>query len=129
MGLSDPVALAPSLTQRVDDLLAVLDAVDAPRSTLYAPFVGGPVCILFAATHPDRIRSLALYATASRFTQHLPDHPWGFTQAQVDSQLAEIDANWGQGALAELFIGAAAEVPGVRDGPAALANVHAGRRP
>jgi class 3 adenylate cyclase len=115
MGLSDPVARAPSLTQRVDDLLAVLDAAGAPRSTLFAGFAGGPVSILFAATHPDRVRSLVLYSTASRFTYHLPDHPWGFTQAQVDSQLADIDANWGQGALAEFFMGGAAEVPGVRE--------------
>ena len=34
--------------------------------------------LLFAATFPDRVRSMVLYGTAARFTRDLPDFPWGW---------------------------------------------------
>ncbi len=55
-----------------------------------------------------------LYGTAARFSQHLPDFPWGFTPAQIAAQLDDIDQHWGEGALVELFHGEAADLPGVR---------------
>jgi pimeloyl-ACP methyl ester carboxylesterase len=113
-GLSDPSTHVLSLDERLEDLIAVIDAVGAGRAALFGTSEGGPVSILFAATYPDRAGSLALYGTAARFSQDPPDFPWGFTPAEVESQLAEIDDGWGQGALAELFYGQAAEVPGVR---------------
>jgi class 3 adenylate cyclase len=113
-GLSDPVTHPLSLDERVEDLVAIVDAVGADRVTLFGTSEGGPVSILFAAMYPDRTRSLALYGTAARFSRELPDFPWGFTHAEVESQLEEIDEAWGHGALAELFHGQAAEVPGVR---------------
>jgi class 3 adenylate cyclase/pimeloyl-ACP methyl ester carboxylesterase len=114
-GLSDPVTQAPSLEQRVDDLRVVLDATETECPTLFGPFVGGPLSIAFAASYPKRVRALVLYATAARFMRDPPDFPWGFTQAEVDAQVEDIEANWGEGALAEFVFGAAAEVPGVRD--------------
>jgi pimeloyl-ACP methyl ester carboxylesterase len=99
----------------MDDLRAVLDSVDEERPVLVGSGEGGAICILFAATHPDRVHSLLLWATAARFTQELPDFPWGFTPEQVAAQLADIDNNWGAGALADLFHGDTAELPGVRE--------------
>jgi class 3 adenylate cyclase/pimeloyl-ACP methyl ester carboxylesterase len=114
-GLSDPLTHIPSLDERVGDLHAVLDAADVERAVLWAAGEGGPVSVQFAVTYPERVASLMLFVTAARFSQHLPDHPWGFTQADIDRQLEDIDNNWGEGALAELFLGAAAELPGVRE--------------
>ena len=114
-GLSDPVTQAPPLDQRVRDLHAVLDAVGADCPTLFGTLVGGPLCIAFAAAYPERIRSLVLFETAARFTQDLPDFPWGFSQAQIAAQIDDIEAHWGEGALAELVFGAASELPGVRE--------------
>jgi class 3 adenylate cyclase len=113
-GLSDPSTHVLSLDERLEDLIAVIDAVGADRASLFGTSEGGPVSILFAATYPDRARSIALYGTAARFSQDPPDFPWGFTSAEVDAQLAEIDDGWGQGALAQLFYGESSEVPGVR---------------
>jgi pimeloyl-ACP methyl ester carboxylesterase len=79
----------------MDDLRAVLDSVDEERPVLVGSGEGGAICILFAATHPDRVHSLLLWATAARFTQELPDFPWGFTPEHVAAQLADIDNNWG----------------------------------
>lgn len=114
-GLSDPSTHPLSLDERLEDLLAIVDAVGIDRAALVGTSEGGSVSILFAATYPDRVSLLGLYGTAARFSQDLPDFPWGFTPAEVQSQLAEVENNWGRGALAELFYGEAAEVPGVRE--------------
>ena len=77
-GLSDPVTHVPPLDERMDDLQAVMDAVGAESAALFGVSEGGPMSILFAATYPERVQSLALYGTLARFTPELPDHPWGF---------------------------------------------------
>ena len=78
-GLSDPVSHVPPIDERMDDLRAVLDAAGFDRPALVGVSEGGPMSLLFAATYPDRVRSLVLYGTAARFSQELPGHPWGFT--------------------------------------------------
>lgn len=114
-GLSDPVTHPPSLQQRMTDLQCVLDAANADCPTLFGPFAGGPLSIMFAATHPERVRSLILYGTAARFIQDPPEFPWGFTTEQVTAQIEDIDAHWGEGALTDVIFGTAADVPGVRE--------------
>ena len=105
---------APTLDERVEDLRAVLDAVEVERAVLWASGEGGPVAIQFAATYPDRVQSMVLLVTAARLSREMPDFPWGFTEAEIGAQLDEIENRWGE-ALAELFVGAAADVPGVRE--------------
>ncbi|MFN8227773.1 MAG: adenylate/guanylate cyclase domain-containing protein [Mycobacterium sp.] len=114
-GLSDPATQVPSLDERMDDLHAVLDAAGVERPTLFGMSEGGPMSLLFAATFPERVRSLVMYGVAARFSQELPDHPWGFTAEQKAGHLANIESHWGEGALAELFFGEIADVPGFRD--------------
>lgn len=101
-GLSDPVDHVPTLDERVDDLLAVMDAAGCERATLFGISEGGPMSLLFAATHPDRTRGLILYGVSPRFSQ-APDWPWGWPAAKVAGVLAELDADWGEGALLDLF--------------------------
>ncbi len=114
-GLSDPLSHAPSLDEKMDDLRAVIDDVSDGEVALLGSGEGGAVSILFAATYPDRVSSLVLYGTAARFSQELPDFPWGFTAAEIEEQLQAIDDHWGEGALAELFYNEVADEPGVRD--------------
>ncbi|MGV7698381.1 alpha/beta fold hydrolase [Mycobacterium kansasii] len=114
-GLSDPSTQPPSIDQRIDDVRAILDAAGADRAAFLGTSEGGSVSVLFAATHPERVASLVLYGTAARYSQELPDFPWGFTPAEIESQLDEIDSRWGEGALADLFYGATADTPGVRE--------------
>jgi class 3 adenylate cyclase len=99
----------------VHDLVCVLDAAGAERPNLLGLFSGGTTSLALAATNPERVRSLYLYATAARFTQDPPGFPWGFTDAQIDARAADIEDHWGEGTLADLVLGAAADVPGVRD--------------
>jgi class 3 adenylate cyclase/pimeloyl-ACP methyl ester carboxylesterase len=114
-GLSDPVTHVVSIDERVEDLRAVLDAAEVGRAVLWGGGEAGAVSILFAATYPDRVSALVLPLSAARFSQHLPAHPWGFTAAEIEAQLKEIDDHWGSGALADIYFGAAAAIPGVRD--------------
>ncbi|BAX90695.1 hydrolase [Mycobacterium shigaense] len=114
-GLSDPAAQILSLDERMDDLRAVVESVGADQPTILGSGEGGPISILFAATYPERVRSLGIYASAARFSQDLPGFPWGFTSQEVEAQIDDIDQHWGEGALAEVYHGATAEVPGVRE--------------
>jgi pimeloyl-ACP methyl ester carboxylesterase/class 3 adenylate cyclase len=114
-GLSDPVTHPPPLDERMDDLHAVLDAAEVDSAALLGVSEGGPLSILFAATFPERVRSLVLYGATPRTAQELPDFPWGRTPAQAAALLDNIDAHWGEGAMAELFFGQHADMPGVRE--------------
>src|SRR6184192_4486896 len=75
-GLSDPVTEVPTLEQRIDDVRAVMDAAGSERAVLFGVSEGGPMSALFAATHPERVSHLILYATYARMTW-AEDHPAG----------------------------------------------------
>lgn len=114
-GLSDPTARARTLEEHVSDLTAVVDAVGDPCPALFGTADGGAISVLYAAKYPLRLSQLGLYGTAARFARELPSHPWGFSSHQIAAQLDDIDRNWGHGALAELFHGDMADVPGLRE--------------
>src|SRR5919197_1796372 len=57
-GLSDPVAEAPTLEQRMDDVRAVMDAAGSERAALMGFSEGVSMSILFAATSADRVEAL-----------------------------------------------------------------------
>ena len=114
-GLSYPVPRAPTLQERVDDMLAVLEAAEVDSAIVNAAGFAGPVALAFAATYPERVTSLVLNVTAARFCQDLPEYPWGFTTAEVDRHVGKIDAHWGEGALTDLALPSIADLPGVRD--------------
>ncbi len=63
MGASDPVPLdaLPNWEEFVDDALAVLDAAGSERTVLLGVNDAGATAILFAATRPERTRSLILF--------------------------------------------------------------------
>jgi class 3 adenylate cyclase len=112
-GLSDPVTRIPPLDERMDDLHAVLDAVEADRPALLGVSEGGPMSVLFAATFPERVRSMVLYGTAARFVSEPPDFPWGVPPGRMEAGAENILENWGTGVLADQIIGDAVKVPGV----------------
>ena len=58
-GASDPLDDPSLLEQSFDDLLAVLDAVESERASILDLGTGGAAAA-FAATFPDRVRSLAV---------------------------------------------------------------------
>jgi pimeloyl-ACP methyl ester carboxylesterase len=104
-GLSDPVAEAPTLEQRVDDIRAVMDAAVSERAAFFGISEGGPMGILFAVTHPERITALVLHGAMARTTE-APDYPWASPADALREAAAEFIAPfWGQDAtgMLELF--------------------------
>src|SRR5215475_1197060 len=61
-GLSDRVA-EQTLEERVGDVRAVMDAAGSTQATVYGWSEGGPMCLMFAATYPERTSALVLYGT------------------------------------------------------------------
>ncbi|MCW2561955.1 MAG: family 3 adenylate cyclase, partial [Mycobacterium sp.] len=57
-GMSDPVAGVPTVEQRADDFLAVLDAAGARRAVVIGYSEASAPAILLAATHPERVEGL-----------------------------------------------------------------------
>jgi pimeloyl-ACP methyl ester carboxylesterase/DNA-binding winged helix-turn-helix (wHTH) protein len=74
-GLSDRVAATDDvpLEARMDDVRAVMDAAGSERATLFGISEGGPLALLFAATHPERVERLVLFNSyADRFRDDIP---------------------------------------------------------
>jgi class 3 adenylate cyclase/pimeloyl-ACP methyl ester carboxylesterase len=99
-GLSDPVEGVPTLEERMDDVRAVMDAVGSEQAALFGAADGGPICLLFAATYPDRTSALALYGSLAKFTQD-HEYPWGWTPAGIQIYLTASEPEWGTGVGAE----------------------------
>jgi pimeloyl-ACP methyl ester carboxylesterase/DNA-binding winged helix-turn-helix (wHTH) protein len=93
-GLSDRVGDLPTLEQRVDDVRAVLDAVGSRRAVLLGISEGGPMCSLFAATHPGQTEALIMFGTYARRLR-APDYPWAPTREQREAFFREIVEHWG----------------------------------
>ena len=62
-GMSDPVPAAPSLDERMDDVIAVLDAAGSERATVFGVSEGGPIGAVFAASHPECTERLVIYGS------------------------------------------------------------------
>ena len=102
-GLSDPFATAPTLEERIDDITAVMDAASSDRATLIGYSEGGTICALFAATYPERVRSLILYDTWAAGAQAAAGMPGAERWREgMDRVRATID-HWGQGQTMDCF--------------------------
>jgi pimeloyl-ACP methyl ester carboxylesterase/plasmid stabilization system protein ParE len=104
-GLSDPVSDAPTLEERIDDVSAVMDAAGSEQAALFGVSEGGPMSILFAATHPDRVSALVLHGAMARTTE-APDYPWASpAEALRESTEEFIAPAWGRDpeGILELF--------------------------
>jgi pimeloyl-ACP methyl ester carboxylesterase len=94
-GLSDRAVGLPDLETRMDDVRAVMDAVGSERAALFGYSEGGPMCALFAATYPDRVRALVLYGSYARRLR-TDDYPWAPTWENRVATAAELEAHWGE---------------------------------
>ncbi|ACG74193.1 transcriptional regulator, CadC [Anaeromyxobacter sp. K] len=102
-GASDRVKALPELPQRVEDLEAVLDAVRSPGAVLVGFSEGGPLALTFAVTRPLRVRGLALVGAFARMSA-APDHPAGWSGAEIASLRAYIARGWGAGATLQAIV-------------------------
>jgi len=110
-GLSDPVAGAPTLEERMDDVRAVMDAAGSERAALVGISEGVPMSILFAATYPERVQALVCCGGMARSTEDV-DYPWAApAEALIESGIEFVIPHWGEGAMIELAAPSQADNP------------------
>jgi pimeloyl-ACP methyl ester carboxylesterase len=93
-GMSDRSSQIFSLEQRMADLQAVMDDIGSERAALLGISEGGPMSILFAASHPARTVALAVYGSYAR-RSWAEDYPFGWTDDKWKAVLAGMERNWG----------------------------------
>jgi class 3 adenylate cyclase len=64
------------------------------RPALFGTATGGAALALFAATHPERVSSLAWYAPMAKATWS-PDYPWGQTPEEQRRDNVQLVETWG----------------------------------
>jgi class 3 adenylate cyclase len=117
-GLSDRPREAATLETRMDDVRAVLDAVGSERAVLFGTFEAASMCLLFAATYPERTLGLVLYNPVARGTW-APDYPWAPPEEDLRQAREETVATWGTYAHSEAHL--RSMVPTHADDPAFVA--------
>lgn len=75
-GLSDRMAGAPSLEERMDDVRAIMDEVGSRRAVMLGFSEGCPMSVLFAATYPERASHLILIGGFARAADRMPEDEW-----------------------------------------------------
>ena len=86
IGLSDRGPGPPLIELQMDDVRAVMDAAGSESAAIYGAARGGAMMMLFAATYPERVRALVLYATLAK-TIRAVDYPYGRTEAEQEEFL------------------------------------------
>ncbi len=91
VGMSDRIQGVPTLEERMDDVRAVMDAVESSRAALFGMSEGAAIAAMFAATYPQRVSSLVLLGAAMRY--------WAPTEVDFDDPdvIAYIDEHFGDG--------------------------------
>jgi class 3 adenylate cyclase len=95
VGMSDRISGVPPLETRMDDIRAVMDAVRSKRAAVFGLGDAGPLCVLFAATYPERTSALVLFNSSPRFVRN-PELPWLPTRAEQESQAEQWERHWGE---------------------------------
>jgi class 3 adenylate cyclase len=94
-GLSDRPGGLPDLETRMDDVRAVMDTVGSDRAALFGYSEGGPMCILFAATYPERTSALVLYGSYAKRRDPEDDYPWAATWEERQAYADQVEREWG----------------------------------
>jgi class 3 adenylate cyclase/alpha-beta hydrolase superfamily lysophospholipase/tetratricopeptide (TPR) repeat protein len=94
-GLSDRPAGLPDLEARMDDVRSVQDAVGSDKAILFGYSEGGPLSILYAATHPERVQALVLFGAFVKRSDLDDDYPWAPTVEDRQAYIESLTEDWG----------------------------------
>lgn len=94
VGLSDPVEDLPPLEEWMDDVRAVMDAVGSARAALVGHGHAGQLCVLVAASHPERVRALVTVNSFARLAR-APGYRAGMPESAQRTWIEGLQATWG----------------------------------
>ena len=92
-GLSDRPTTVATLEERTDDIRAVMDAASSNRAVVFGNSEGASMACLFAATYPERTRSLMIWGGQARWVQ-AADYRWGLTPAEHKQMVQDVREHW-----------------------------------
>jgi class 3 adenylate cyclase len=102
IGLSDRVGGVATLEERMDDVRTVMHAASSERAAILGESEGGPMCVLFAATYPERTVALIPYAPIVCFVGD-DAFPWAPIREVYEQSLAAMCEGWGNGISLDTF--------------------------
>src|SRR3954451_3566130 len=96
VGASDggPRNSVPTWEEWAEDVGAVIDVTRSHRPALFAAVDSGPMAMLYAAMHPDRVSALVLLNTGARFIESA-DYPIGVTKELAEQAVGLFASSWG----------------------------------
>jgi class 3 adenylate cyclase len=102
-GVSDRTLGHGSVAERMDDIRAVMDAAGCREAALVSVSEGGPLSLAFAASSPERVRALVLWATYAAIARS-DDYPAGRPMEDMAREIDFVADAWGQGKSLRIFI-------------------------
>jgi class 3 adenylate cyclase len=116
VGMSDPVPIQslPSIEAWIDDVRAVMDAAPSEQAALITTLGGGLMGLVFAATHPERLRALIVVDGWARASA-APDYPFGLSPGEIGRRNEQAETGWGKGMMLDAFAPSMRAVPGLRE--------------
>ena len=100
-GLSDPIQGPQPLEERMEDVLAVLDAIGSERAALVGLSEGSAMAALFAATYPERTSALVLCGPIQGGSAE--HHPAGQRWSEACRRFQTALESWGDGSTLPLL--------------------------
>jgi len=89
-GLSDRPNRIATLEERTDDIRAVMDAAGSKQAAIFGMSEGSSMACVFAATYPDRTRSLVIWGGQARWVQ-TADYRWGLTPEDDERMIRDLE--------------------------------------
>jgi class 3 adenylate cyclase len=104
VGSSDavPIGERPAMQLWADGLGAVLDVVGSEQTSIFATSESCLPAMMFAASHPERVRSLVLWSPFAHYLRS-DDQPFGMPEDALERYLEGFAATVGTGALVEVL--------------------------
>jgi len=128
VGSCDPVLFTavPAMQAWADGLGAVLDAVGSERASIVATAESSLPVMLFAAIHPERVRSVVLWASYARYAR-AADYRAGMPEAALTKYLNAFREVVGTGGLVDVMAPSRRDEPWFREWWARGERLSAGR--
>jgi pimeloyl-ACP methyl ester carboxylesterase/AraC-like DNA-binding protein len=95
-GLSDRVNPSCSLSERMDDIVSVMNAAGSKKTILFGHSEGGTISSLFAKTYPEKTISLITFGAFAK-RKYSADYPWAPKANERNAFYNAIEKEWGNG--------------------------------